>query len=370
MAKGRRKAEDRQIKIAHRKHRREQSRMDGSQTKGDFVSLRNQLEVMGLTLREVPGDGNCLFRALSDQLHGTSEEHANYRQDVVNFMRQHVSDYEPFLVDEPSFDRHLELLAQDGTFGGNDSIVAFSRMLTVTVVIHQLNEPLWQVHGSPDGSSCPMELHISYHNGDHYNSVRRIGDRLGIGPANIKINSMVQDSKPNEAMINCNGYDDNEGALSDYENATATELENIRAVMRLSGIDDTVSVTNALAQNADCVEAAVDYLLQMQSATKSQHANSNGIWSENGTGSRILGSDVANDALKGSNSTNNDRLASVKSRLKNSNSHLTNKKKKQLKKIEKKLTADQRKVRDLHQNKGDKTEADPVIVSNLQTLSI
>lgn len=60
-----------------------------------------------------------MFRALSDQLHGTSEQHANYRQDVVNFMRQHRQDYEPFLVDEPSFDRHLDLLAQDGTFGGN-----------------------------------------------------------------------------------------------------------------------------------------------------------------------------------------------------------------------------------------------------------
>lgn len=58
MAKGRRKTEEREIKKAHRKHRREQSRADGSQTQGDFVSLRNQLEVMGLTLREVPGDGS------------------------------------------------------------------------------------------------------------------------------------------------------------------------------------------------------------------------------------------------------------------------------------------------------------------------
>ena len=52
----------------------------------------------------------------------------------------------------------------------------------------QLNEPLWQIHGSPDGQTrCAKELHISYHNGDHYNSVRRIGDLTSNEPANLRI---------------------------------------------------------------------------------------------------------------------------------------------------------------------------------------
>ena len=34
---------------------------------------------------------------------------------------------------------------QAGTFGGNDSIVAWARLHRATVVIHQLNTPLWQV---------------------------------------------------------------------------------------------------------------------------------------------------------------------------------------------------------------------------------
>ncbi len=52
----------------------------------------------------------------------------------------------------------------------------------------QLNEPLWQIHGSADGQSrCGKELHISYHNGDHYNSVRRLGDLESNEPANLKI---------------------------------------------------------------------------------------------------------------------------------------------------------------------------------------
>lgn len=36
-------------------------------------------------------------------------------------------------------------LAELGTYGGNECIVAFARLNGVKVVIHQLNTPLWQV---------------------------------------------------------------------------------------------------------------------------------------------------------------------------------------------------------------------------------
>ena len=36
-------------------------------------------------------------------------------------------------------------LAELGTYGGNECIVAFARLNGVKVVIHQLNAPLWQV---------------------------------------------------------------------------------------------------------------------------------------------------------------------------------------------------------------------------------
>lgn len=45
---------------------------------------------------------------------------------------------------------------------------------------------------------------------------------------------MINEKKPKDSKPNYNGYADNE-AVSDYENATSTELEQIRAVMRLSG---------------------------------------------------------------------------------------------------------------------------------------
>ena len=69
------------------------------------------------TLSLPPFSRNCMFRALSDQIHGSSDQHLNMRADVVDFMRKHRDDFEPFLVDETSYDRHLQLLSENGTYG-------------------------------------------------------------------------------------------------------------------------------------------------------------------------------------------------------------------------------------------------------------
>ena len=39
-------------------------------------------------------------------------------------------------------------------------------------------------------TKCDNELHISYHNGDHYNSIRKRGQVNTGAPPNIRINIM------------------------------------------------------------------------------------------------------------------------------------------------------------------------------------
>lgn len=100
------------------------------------------------------------------------------------------------MVDFPNiiFDKYffkfysaVHSLAQPGTFAGNDAIVAFARLHNVSVVIHQLNSKVWVIHPSNDQNHCNgREVHIAYHNGDHYNSVRSIGDDSET-PTNIKL---------------------------------------------------------------------------------------------------------------------------------------------------------------------------------------
>ncbi|XP_038602324.1 OTU domain-containing protein 3 isoform X2 [Tachyglossus aculeatus] len=140
----------------------------------EFVGFANQLQALGLKLREVPGDGNCLFRALGDQLEGHSRSHLKHRQETVDYMIRQREDFEPFVEDDIPFEKHVASLAKPGTFAGNDAIVAFARNHQMNVVIHQLNAPLWQIRGTD--KSNVRELHIAYRYGEHYDSVRRIND--------------------------------------------------------------------------------------------------------------------------------------------------------------------------------------------------
>jgi len=40
----------------------------------DLQRFKEQLSVVGFDLKEIPGDGNCLFRALGDQIEGTQDK--------------------------------------------------------------------------------------------------------------------------------------------------------------------------------------------------------------------------------------------------------------------------------------------------------
>jgi len=78
----------------------------------DDKSFATQLAEMGLKVREVIGDGNCLFRALADQLDGDDHAHSRHRQDVVRYITEHRDDFEPFIEDDVPFTQHVQNLAQ------------------------------------------------------------------------------------------------------------------------------------------------------------------------------------------------------------------------------------------------------------------
>ncbi len=53
-------------------------------------------------------------------MYGKVERYRQLRKETVAFMREHREDFEPFHPDEGgvSFDRHLDLLAEDATYAG------------------------------------------------------------------------------------------------------------------------------------------------------------------------------------------------------------------------------------------------------------
>ncbi|KAJ3497586.1 hypothetical protein NLJ89_g10330 [Agrocybe chaxingu] len=93
--------------------------------------------MLGLYAVNTLGDGNCLFRALSDQLHGSDSLHATLRREICDWIEEHKARYEPFVEDERGIDAHLRCMRANATFGGHMELSAFAHMTRRNVKVIQ-----------------------------------------------------------------------------------------------------------------------------------------------------------------------------------------------------------------------------------------
>ncbi|KAM6313087.1 OTU domain-containing protein 3 [Podargus strigoides] len=250
--------------------------------------LARQLRALGLKLREVPGDGNCLFRALGDQLEGHSRNHLRHRQETVDYMIKQREDFEPFVEDDVPFEKHVTNLAKPGTFAGNDAIVAFARNNQMNVVIHQLNAPLWQIRGTDKNNV--RELHIAYRYGEHYDSVRRISDDSE-APAYLQMETLCKSDTNKEEEV--------QAQKGDSEDEIEVEMEDaVQKVCDATGCSDIELVSQILEVEDYNIESAIFAVFQVNEVERvsaeeqcdpqgeDQKLCSRTLREENGTGSR------------------------------------------------------------------------------------
>lgn len=153
--------------------------------------FKQQLDALGLKIIQVTADGNCFFRALADQLEGNEEEHEKYRNMVVHFIMKNREMFEPFIEDEVPFDEYCQSMEKDGTWAGHMELQAASLVTHCNICIHRHNSPRWYIQNF-DNREAKM-IHLSYHDGEHYNSVRSKEDTCA-GPARpiaIKVSVIV-----------------------------------------------------------------------------------------------------------------------------------------------------------------------------------
>ena len=126
----------------------------------DTEYFNMELRRQGLQMKIIPGDGNCQFRALADQMDGHEKNHERFRAEVVDFMRQNRQDFEPFIENNETFDDYTARILRGGHqgWGGEQELMAFARLYNVNIVLHQLNHPI-----SSYGSQDARQLHISFH---------------------------------------------------------------------------------------------------------------------------------------------------------------------------------------------------------------
>ncbi|XP_032157996.1 OTU domain-containing protein 3 isoform X3 [Mustela erminea] len=303
-AEAERKRDERAARRALAKERRNRPESGGGGgCEEEFVSFANQLQALGLKLREVPGDGNCLFRALGDQLEGHSRNHLKHRQETVDYMIKQREDFEPFVEDDIPFEKHVASLAKPGTFAGNDAIVAFARNHQLNVVIHQLNAPLWQF----------QMLH--------------------------------QDESNKREKAKTKGVD--------FEDELRDEVEDaVQKVCNATGCSDfNLIVQNLEAENYN-IESAIIAMLQMNQGKRNnaeENLESSGqslkpcgpLWEEGGSGTRLFGNQGLNE---GRTDNNKERASPSEENKANKNQlpKVTNRQRREQQRLEKKKRQEER----------------------------
>lgn len=155
----------------------------------------------------------------------------------------------------------------------------------MAVVIHQPNTPLWQIKGweteaaptkkGKGGKAQPnklgRQLHIAYHGGDHYDSVRKLGDTSHI-PANILID--IENSSSDSTSYESHPYvqDDQDYAPPfdvQQDIDSVTDLE--RQAMERSGCQDLPTVRQLLYNNCGNLDAAVEDLMALTVDQQEMH---------------------------------------------------------------------------------------------------
>lgn len=148
----------------------------------DFQDLVSQLKPLGLAVLKMDADGNCLFRSVADQLCGDANEHQSYRERCCEHMLDHAEEFSLFYVADDfesscdSFESYVYKMRRPGTWGSQLELMALCQSYGVNAIVHQSGLPSYEMVFSPQESPC---MQISYHDGEHFNSVRFAWDLEG-----------------------------------------------------------------------------------------------------------------------------------------------------------------------------------------------
>lgn len=137
-------------------------------------------------------------RALADQLEGNEEEHEKYRHMVVQYIMKNREMFEPFIEDDVPFDEYCQSMGKDGTWAGHMELQAASLVTQNNICIHRDMSPRWYIRNFENQRA--RMIHLSYHDGEHYNSVRLKEDQCS-GPAMPVIIKQVH-NKQNLQLLN------------------------------------------------------------------------------------------------------------------------------------------------------------------------
>lgn len=119
---------------------------------------------------EMPGDGNCLFRAAAFALLGTQQSHMRVRRQVVDFLWRNRNEFSTFVPDLP-FDVYCGQMRQEGAWGSELELQAMSRLFNVQFRILSSSKPPVVIDSTPTDSTARRTVQLWFAHGEHFDLV-------------------------------------------------------------------------------------------------------------------------------------------------------------------------------------------------------
>uniref|UniRef100_A0A7N1A2Z1 ubiquitinyl hydrolase 1 n=1 Tax=Kalanchoe fedtschenkoi TaxID=63787 RepID=A0A7N1A2Z1_KALFE len=135
----------------------------------DYERLSNRLEFCGLVELKVDGDGNCQFRALSDQLYHNPEHHKLVRQQVVNQLQSRRDVYEGYVPMD--YSDYLKKTRESGAWGDHVTLQAAADSYGVKIIVVTSFKDTYYIEILPKVQKSKRVLYLSFWAEVHYNSI-------------------------------------------------------------------------------------------------------------------------------------------------------------------------------------------------------
>uniref|UniRef100_A0A7N0TWD9 ubiquitinyl hydrolase 1 n=1 Tax=Kalanchoe fedtschenkoi TaxID=63787 RepID=A0A7N0TWD9_KALFE len=159
----------------------------------DHQRLLDRLQMYQLVELKVQGDGNCQFRALSDQFYRTIEHHEFVRQQVVDQLKSHREDYEGYVPME--YSDYLEKMSRNGEWGDHVTLQAAADSYGVKVFVVTSFKDTCYIEIIPTVQKSKRVICLSFWAEVHYNSIYPEGDTL---PTEVEVKKKKRRPPPNE----------------------------------------------------------------------------------------------------------------------------------------------------------------------------
>lgn len=135
----------------------------------DHQRLLQRLQVYGLFEVKVSGDGNCQFRALSDQMFKSPDFHKFVRKEVVKQLKEHKSLYESYVP--MKYKHYYKKMSKNGEWGDHVTLQAAADRFAAKICLLTSFRDTCFIEIVPQYQSPTREAWLSFWSEVHYNSL-------------------------------------------------------------------------------------------------------------------------------------------------------------------------------------------------------